>query len=137
MTWSSLITGLETSTGEKLVQCAEMAGPIMITRTLCQEPETVDDACPHLPKQLILSLMKNVRPDEMMSENVDVSAFAERYELDPTVDVDHVEPLLDGDYMSLAKGIRVSDWNACEIQHELLTNFPYLREFITLAPSVE
>ena len=135
MTWSSVITGLETSIGEKMVLCSEVAATIMITKTICEDPSVVNDACPHLPKEVILTLMKNMKPDEMMSENVDVSRFVEFYDLDPTIDVHEIEPKLDSDYMSLAKNMRVSDWNACEIQPDLFTNFPYLRKYLALGQS--
>lgn len=132
MTWSSVITGLETSIGAKLAMCSEVAATIMITRAICDEPTVTADACPHLPKEVILTLMKNVKPDEMMSENVDVSAFVEFYDLDPTVDVRDIEPILDEDYMSLAKHLRVSDWNACELQADLFTTFPYLKKYLSI-----
>lgn len=130
MTWSSLVTGLETATGERLVLASEAARLIMVAPTVCKDPKLTEEVCPHFPKDLVLTIVKNVKPDEMMSDNIDVTLLVERYELDPTIEIQQVDPVLKDDYMNICANVHIENWNRLSVSKDLLARFPYMAKYL-------
>jgi hypothetical protein len=128
--WGSFLTAFQTEIGHSMPIAAEVASGIQMAPAICADPKMTDDVCPHLKKPLVFFLLTNVRPDEMMAENIDASKFVTDFGIDPTAPEETVTPKLPGDYKELAASIRIADWNACDIQPDLIAQFPFLREFM-------
>jgi hypothetical protein len=131
MTWGSFLTALETAIGQRFVLVSQICQTIQMAPAICASPGLSTEVCPALGKSVILFILTGLVPDEMRATNIDASLFVSAFGLDPTRDRESLQPPDPGDYMELIAGIRIADWNACEISAEFLGRFPFLAQFLT------
>jgi hypothetical protein len=86
---------------------------------LSTDPNSLKDIAPNLPKSVVFFLVTSLGEG--------ASSFITVFDLDPSAQANTIEPDLTGsDSMELAAGIRIADWNVCEIQPEFYSKFPFL-----------
>jgi hypothetical protein len=130
MVWSSFITALTAALGFPFTITMELCQALQMAPSICSNPRLVAEVCPDVNPQIILFLLTSLKPDELLATNIDASRFVSVYRLDPTFHPMPIEPLPVGDYMKYAAEIRITDWNACTMQPELLNKFPHLSQFL-------
>jgi hypothetical protein len=118
--WLSFLRAFETDAGgTALPMASEVCLVLQNGGSLSRDPISLKDIAPNLPKSVVLFLLTSLGED--------ASGFITVFDLDPSAQANTIEPDLTGsDYMELAAGIRISDWNVCEIQPEFYSKFPFL-----------
>jgi hypothetical protein len=129
--WVSFLTALEDTIGQQFVITSEVCQAVQMGGAIARNPVMSNDICPYLSKHVVLFVLSHIVADEMFPETIDVAPFVREFELGDDGAIGTIAQPEAGDYMELVQGIRIQDWNACELSPELLVRFPHLAEFHT------
>ncbi|EAY08376.1 hypothetical protein TVAG_269020 [Trichomonas vaginalis G3] len=125
--WNSTNTVLSEK-GFNFICFREAAAVIMMSQILCQDPNSCQDVCPHLKKDIILKILTNQQPDDFNPIPNDVILFSKTFNIQQTFYVPKIL-VYSGDFSEIEDKINVGDWKLTKFDQSTLTAFSFLKKF--------
>ena len=124
--WNSFTTQFAGEGIGTLTCFNEVAAIIMMSSTLTQNPEETTNICPHIPSDIVLRIIVNQQPDNMMPLTNDSTYFANSFRLDVnsspkklTLGTYHLDQI-----MAL---VNVDSWKNAKFTNEEIESNTYLK----------
>jgi hypothetical protein len=127
--WNTLVTALDSVAHLHLTLVRQALSVLMMAQSLT-EPDLIDtileSVCPNLEPPLIMHLLRNYQPDEMMPQPIDCCPFAEKFGLNQSAALQAVRPITVTTFRNAATGLDLDGWNKVVVPPDVLRKFPFL-----------
>ncbi|OHT09228.1 hypothetical protein TRFO_21972 [Tritrichomonas foetus] len=133
ITWNSFLTAFQGVERLELPLLRQAVWALVMAVNMTSEDEPCDEVrenlCPTLDSKIIVYLLKNYKPDEMMPTQIDWKRVATAVGID---DVNGFEPVKAEEipeFESAGQKLKINNWNHVKIEERLMKLYPYLSKY--------
>ena len=98
---------------------------------ICDDPNSVKDICPLLPKTTVVKLLSTEQPDEFLPMPNDVMKFISYFNVD-TLSAAEMPCKYEGRFDELAKSINTDSWKSVKFDDAVTVAYPFLNQIPNL-----
>ncbi|KAK8870762.1 hypothetical protein M9Y10_008649 [Tritrichomonas musculus] len=136
--WNSFLTAFLSAEKFELPLLRQAVWTLVmaVNMTSDNEPgeEVRENLCPTLDPKIIVFLLKNYKPDEMMPTAINWKKVADAVHVEDVGTYDPVRPTDIDDYELAGQKLKIQVWNQVQIESSLLKLYPYLAAYSVASP---
>lgn len=136
ITWNSFLTAFTAFEKHELTLLRQAVWALVMAVNICRDEEGDQirkDLCPTLDPKILVYLLKNYKPDEMMPTQIEWTDVAIKVGVPDVNGYMPLKPLdINFDLVKLEKNLKLESWNLVRIEPEELKSYPYLEQYLAV-----